>query len=440
MRFKYLIIGNSAGGIGAAEAIREIDRDGSLAIISDEPYSTYSRPLISKYLSKERAFDTMLYRPTEFYEQKDIASLLGKRVTGLDPESHVAELSSGEKIEWEKLLLATGGTPIVPPIKGADRQGVFSFTTFDDAKAIDDFLDGCSKAVVIGGGLIGVSVTEALVKRGIEVSIVEMKERILNTMLDEQASSIVGAHLEREGIEIVTGHTVTEISGKPSIKEAVLDNGERIPCDFVVVAIGVKPRAELASTANIEVNQGIVVDRHMCTSCPDIYSCGDVAEAYDFVYGSHRVIPIWPSAYLGGRVAGRNMAGVPTEYAGTTAMNSLNYFGLDIVSAGMVTPLDDGTYETITKQADSIYKSVLLRDEHVVGIVFIGDIEKSGIIYGLMKDQVDVSGFKQKLVEDDFGLVSLPRKLWQELVETAPPEWTPHVSATVGVVENHAGE
>jgi NAD(P)H-nitrite reductase large subunit len=164
MRTKYLSIGNSAGGIGAAEAIREVDRAGSITIISDEPYPPYSRPLISKYLTKERTLERMLFRPVDFYSQNNIVSLLGKKVKGLGLESHTAELNGDERVVWEKLLLATGGIPIVPRIEGIGKGGVFTFTTIDDAKAIDGFLDNADKAVVIGGGLIGISVTEALVR------------------------------------------------------------------------------------------------------------------------------------------------------------------------------------------------------------------------------------------------------------------------------------
>ena len=440
MRTKYLIIGNSAGGIAAAEAIREVDKIGSLMIISDEPYPAYSRPLISKYLTRERNLDGMLFRPADFYSQNDIVSLSGKKVKGLGLESHTAEVERVERIVWEKLLLATGGVPIVPRIEGMGRRGVFTFISLDDAKAIDGFLDNASKAVVIGGGLIGISVTEALVQRGVEVAVVEMKERILNTILDEQASSIAEEALRQASVSIVTSHTVAEICGEETVSRVVLDDGEEIYCDLVVVAIGVVPRIELVEGIGIKVNRGIVVDRHMATSHPDIYSCGDAAEAYDFVYGENRLTPIWPNAYLGGRIAGYNMAGVKTEYPGGTAMNSLNYFGLDIAAAGMVAPSYGDGCEVLSRQNDGIYRKVILKDDLLVGMVFVGDIEKSGIVFSLMRDRVDVGGFKQALVADDFGLVSLPRELWQERLETPPPELVSQPVMPVETVEDFAGE
>jgi NAD(P)H-nitrite reductase large subunit len=422
-KVKYLIIGNSAGGIGAAEAIREVDRGGRIAIVSDEPYPAYSRPLISEYLASRRPLEKMLFRPAGFYEKNQIQAILGQKVEQLNTGEGTIRLESGGKIAWEKLLLATGGQPIVPRIEGASRGGIFTFATLDDAKAIDQYLSHrVGQAVVIGGGLIGVSVTEALVKRGIKVTIVEMKERILNTILDAEASALAEERLKEAGVRVVTGHTVASVSSyylAGDVTGVTLDDSRPIPCELVIVAIGVQPRTELVGGSRIKINRGIVVDRHMATSSANVYACGDAAEAYDFVYGENRLTPIWPNAYLGGRVAGFNMAGVPTEYAGGTAMNSLKYFGLNAVSAGMVDP-PDNSYEILTKKRNHTYKKVVLKDGLVVGLVFAGDIEKSGIVFSLMKDRVNVEGFKQALVADDFGLISLPEEIWRPRLE-APP-------------------
>ena len=417
VKAKYLIIGNSAGGIAAAEAIREMDKAGEITIISDEPYHAYSRPLISEYLAKRCPLERMLFRPADFYEKNNIRTFLGKKAQHLDIDKHIVELESGEKIRWEKLLLATGGLPIVPEIEGIELKGVFTFTKLDDAKAIDEFLSHYGikvRAIVIGGGLIGVGVTEALVRRGIEATIVEMKERILNTILDEEGSTLEEKTLTEAGVEIITGHTVGKIgSYLPGEATGVtLDDTRPIPCELVIVAIGVRPRLDLAIGTGIKVNRGIVVDRRMATSNPEVFACGDVVEAHDFIYGENRLTPIWPNAYMGGRVAGFNMAGVPTEYSGGTAMNSLKYFGLAVASAGMVNPPDD-SYEVISNRYDHMYKKVVLKDGLVVGMVFAGDIEKSGVVFSLMKDRVEVERFKQALVAEDFSLASLPEEMWR---------------------------
>jgi NAD(P)H-nitrite reductase large subunit len=425
MKTKYLIIGNSAGGIGAVEAIRQVDKAGAVTIVSDEPYPAYSRPLTSEYLAEGRLLEKMLFRPPDFYKENNVQTILGQKVAGLNISRHTIELENGEKITWDKLLLATGGSPIVPRIEGIGFKGVFTFNKLDDAKAIDKSLKPAAQAVVIGGGLIGVSVAEALVKRGVKVTMVEMKERILNTILDEEASALEEEALRQAGVEIITGHTVAEITSDPSTGEAIsgvtLDDGQPIPCEMVIIAIGVQPRLELVSGTEIKTNRGIVVDRYMATSILDVYACGDVAEAYDFVYGENRLTPIWPNAYIGGRTAGFNMAGIPTEYPGGTAMNSLNYFGLDVVSVGIVNPADD-SYQVLSEKYDNTYHKVVLKDGLVVGMVFAGNIEKSGIVFGLMKDGVNVDDFKQELVAGDFGLVSLPEEIWRPQLEVLPSE------------------
>ena len=421
MNTKYLVIGNSAGGIGAVEAIRKIDKKGSIVIVSDEPYPSYSRPLISKYLSGERNLDGMLYRPADFYEQNNIKTIFGKKVNTIDLKSRTAEID-GKKIVWKKLLLATGGKPIVPKVKGGEKKGVFSYITLDDAKAIDGFLSNVHDAVVIGGGLIGMSVTEALKKRGVNVNVIEMKERVLNTILDEKASLMAEKAVVQAGVKIITGHTVAEVTGETKVTGAILDDGTKIPCNLVVFAIGVLPRTELAENAGVKVNRGILVDNHMRTDHPDVYACGDCAEAYDFIYGINRVIPILPNAYIEGMVAGGNMAGMETEYSGGTAMNSLNYFDLDIATAGMVNLPEDDNCEVISIRNDVSYQKVILRNDRLVGMVLVGEIEKSGILFGLMREQVDVGGFKQLLLSPDFGLAKLPREKWQERLEITPLE------------------
>jgi NAD(P)H-nitrite reductase large subunit len=423
-KIKYLIIGNSAGGIGAAEAIRELDRVGKIAIISDEPYPAYSRPLFSEHLFEGRPLERMLYRPPDFYEQNNIKTLFGEKVAKIDFSRHSLELESGRKLEWQKLLLAPGGSPIVPQMKGGELKEVFTFTRLDDAKAIGQFLNSHkreTRALVIGGGLIGVSASEALVRWGVKVTIVEMKDWILNTILDEEAAALEAKALDEAGVDIITGRTVAKIKSNTSgeVSNAELDDGRKIAADLVVVAIGVTPRLELA--VGLKTNRGIIVDRSMQTSMPDVYACGDVAEAYDFVFGENRVTPVWPNAYVGGRVAGQNMAGSKAEYQGGTAMNSLKYFGVDIVSAGMVMPPDKG-YEVLTQRGYGIYKKVILKDGLIKGLVFAGDIEKSGIIYNLMKERVKVDGFKQELLSDDFGLASLPEEFWRPRLTIPPSE------------------
>jgi NAD(P)H-nitrite reductase large subunit len=412
-RTRYLIVGNSAGGIGAVEAIRQVDAGGPITIVSDEPYPAYSRPEISEYLAGLTTVERMLFRPPDFYEKNGVEAMLGVAATRLDLRKKRLEFEDGRTLAWEKLLLATGGRPTVPRIPGAAREGIFTFTTLADADRIRDALRPDSRAIVIGAGLIGLSLTHALVRLGVPVVMVELLDRPLANALDREAAGVVERALRAAGVELVFGQTVAQVLGRPEDDRRVggvrLQDGRQLPCEMLAIAIGVTPRTELAAEAGLRVSRGIVVDRNMATSHANVYACGDAAEAFDFVHGVERLTPIWPNAYIGGRVAGLNMAGRETAYSGGTGMNALTYFGLAIVSAGLQEPGDGPGYEVLTcSDGDGTYRKVVLRDGRVAGLTLVGDIERSGIIFGLMRDGTDVSAFKEALVAPDFGLTMLP--------------------------------
>jgi len=413
----HLIIGNSAGGIGAAEAIRNVDTAVSIIMVSEEPYPVYSRPLISEYLSHDRDIEGMLYRPADFYKNHSIQLFLGKKALSINTRQCMVKMDSGEDIYWKHLLIATGGKPIIPSVTGKDKKGVFSFLSINDAKEIDAYLarGSVKRAVVIGGGLIGISVSQALRERNIDVTIVEMKDRILNTILDETTSAIACSAVKGSGVKIITGNTVKDINGHAAVHSVTLDSGERIECEIVIMAIGVLPRIELAENTGINLNRGIVVDRHMMTNIPHIYACGDVAESYDFVLDANRLTPLWPNAYIGGRTAGFNMAGVATEYKGGTAMNSINYFGLSIATAGLVyAPEGRKEFDTLIKNDEHGYRKVIVNENRIAGLILSGDIDKAGILFGLMRENIDISTFKSSLLADDFGLAYLPASIRKE--------------------------
>jgi NAD(P)H-nitrite reductase large subunit len=421
METKYLIIGNAAGGIGAIEGIRSVDKSGAVTVVSSEPYAAYSRPLIAEYLSGERDFDGMRYRPAEFYEKNKVTTLFGNGVSKIDIGQHAAILADGQKITFEKLLIATGGAPIMPKTPGMEAKGVFNFINLDDAKKIKNYIAGRQiSAVVIGGGLIGLSVSEALKKNGVKVTVVELKDYILNTILDAEAGAFAASAVKKAGVNIMTGRTVVKIeSGTDgAVTGVTLDNGSSVGCEMVVFAIGVRPNADVATGTGIKVNRGILVDRHMATNIEGIYACGDVAEAYDFISEAARLTPIWPNAYIGGRTAGLNMAGKTVQYPGGTAMNSLKYFGMEIVTAGLVTSPAPG-YEAMSGAGPATFRKIILKNGIIAGMVYIGNIEKAGIVFSFMKDRVNVGNFKKLLVSDDLNMASLPESIYRS--KLTPP-------------------
>jgi NAD(P)H-nitrite reductase large subunit len=417
----YVIIGGSAGGIGAIEAIREEDTKGTITVISEEKVPQYSRPMISEFVSREATLDEMKYRDDQFWKNNKIKILNGITAKKIDFTKKQVETDAGDKINYDKLLIATGGKPFVPRMEGGEKKGVFTFTELSSAEGIESKVGQSKTAVVIGGGLIGVSVSEALVKRGIKVTLVELKENILNLILDKTASNIAETVITNAGVTIITGQTVQRIISRQddptAVGGVVMTDNTEIPCDLVIVAIGVIPRTELVKDTSLKINRGIVVDRFMRTNIPDVFACGDVAEAYDFLIEQNRLLPLWPLAYLGGRVAGYNMTGKKVEYDGGTIMSSLKYFELPIIAVGDINPQDMSGYDELVelKPEKPIYKKILLKNNVIVGFIFLGEIEKAGILFRLLKNHVNVSEIQDSLLSEDFGIVSLPQIVRQEM-------------------------
>jgi NAD(P)H-nitrite reductase large subunit len=420
---KYVIIGASAAGIGAVEAIREVDPIGTLIVITDETCAHYSRPMISDFVSGKADIKKVNCRTEDFWKQNNVEAVLGKKVTAINFDEKTVLLESGEKVPYEKLLIATGGKPFVPKMEGSDKDGVFTFTTLKDAQSLASKIDAirAKSAVVIGAGLIGISVTEALVKRGLKVSMVELQDKILSLLLDPKGSDIMEAVLRRAGVNIITGQSVQKIIGKPEndavVGGVILTKGDQLACDLVVVAIGVIPRSELVAGTAVKTNRGIVVDNMMQTNVPDVYASGDVAEAYDFVLNQNRLLPLWPLAVLEGQVAGCNMAGKKATYAGGTNMSSLKYFGIPVVSVGLANPKEDPALEVLTKYEPehNLYKKLVLKNNVIVGMTLVNSIERAGILYYLMKNQINVKKFKEQLLADDFSWASFPVTLQRKM-------------------------
>jgi NAD(P)H-nitrite reductase large subunit len=365
----------------------------------------------------------MYYRPADFYEKNRVETLLGVHVTEVHPQERSISLAGGGKLAYDRLLIATGGKPFVPPVPGANLRGVFTFITWEEARQMERFIEetGAQSALVIGAGLIGLKTIEALLARGIQVTVVELADRILSTIFDATASRLAEIILRREGVDIQTNTTVTEIIGRGGrVDHAVLRDGERIDCDMVVFAIGVRPNTSLIpADSGIKIERGIRVDGQMCTSVSDIYAAGDCVEAYDKLIDAYRQIAIWPLAYRQGYVAGCNMAGGDCEYGGGFPMNSISVCDVPTISVGLVDPPDDGDRYEIMDDYDReslTYRKLVLRGRRLVGAMFINDIDRAGIYTGLIRDQADISQFRDHLLSGSFGLISLPKDYRKHLV------------------------
>lgn len=417
--YDYLILGNSTAGIAAMEAIREEDAQGSMAIVSDQIAHCYCSPLITYVLCGKVPEERLNYRPRDIYRQLDVTTYLGRAATSLDPASHTVTLADGLQLRYGQLLLAIGGTPIVPDLPGADLDGVFTFTRYEDMARVREFINShkVRQAVVVGAGMIGVKVAEAFAHLGLETTVVELRDRVLALALDETGSEMAEQAMQDHGIRVITSSAVTSLGGSNGLVQSVtLDSGSRLPAQIVVLAVGVRPNVKLAQQAGLSVSRGVLVDNHLRTSDPDIYAAGDVAEAYDPLTDDLRPLAIWPAAYLQGEVAGRNMAGTNVAYEGSIAMNSIQVCGLPTISVGLVEP--PGRAEVLEyRSADGkSYRRMFLLNDRIVGAVFVGDVDRAGIITGLIRSRMDVSSFKEKLIQRDLGLLSLPKQYRKHIV------------------------
>ena len=419
----YVIVGNSAAAVGAIEAIRAHDQDNPITVVTDEPHYVYSRPLISYLLGGLVDETQMYYRSPDFYDCNGVEVMLGTEVVDIASEEQSLSLAGGGSLSYDRLLIATGGIPFVPPLPGVDLVGVFTFTRWEDARQIDSFIEkrGVESALVVGGGLIGLKTTEALLERSVNVTVVELADRILSISFDRTASKLAETILRQAGVDLRTDTSAEEIVGKAGrVDHAVLRDGERVDCDMVVFAIGVRPNVDfIPDEAGITVNRGIVVDRSMRTSVPSVYAAGDCVEAYDSLLGIDRPIAIWPNAYRQGYVAGCNMAGAEKEYDGGFPMNSVEVCGVPTISVGLTDPQEDKDRYEVMEEYDRevpVYKKLVLRGNRLVGAICVGNIDRVGIYTGLIRDQADIGPFKDHLLSGSFGLISLPTDYRKHLV------------------------
>lgn len=393
----YVIIGNSIAAVACIEGIRSVDKKGAITVISAEKYPVYGRPLISYCLLGRVKRENMNYRPADFYQKNGAEVLYGRVARKIDPEAKTVELDGGEAIPYDRLLVATGSRPFVPPMQGLDGvKDRLSFMTMDDMLALEGALSKDKDVLVIGAGLIGLKCVEGILERVKSVSVVDMADRILPSILDKEGAAIVQRGLEARGVKFFLGDSAERFEGSA----AYLKNSKKkIEFDILVVAVGVRPNTELVKEAGGEVNRGIVVDKGMRTSIKDVYAAGDCAEGYDSSVGSGRILALLPNAYFQGSVAGVNMAGGMAVHDDAIPMNAIGFFETHVLTAGVY----EG--ECIEEVSDKVYKKLFLKEGRLVGFILINDFLRAGIYTSLIRN-------KTSLAEVGFELLkSNPRLL-----------------------------
>ncbi len=413
IKMRYVIIGGSAAAISAVETIRSIDRESPIDLFSDEPTPLFSRVLLPYYIAEELSKPLLNFRSADFFEQNNVTPHVGVKIQQISVDSKVAHTENGDSYLYDKLLMATGGNPIIPPIQGIEKQGISTLKTMADAERIYH-LKG-KKAVVIGAGSVGVESCISLKRRGMDVTLLEQLGHVLPTVFDDEAASIIQKRIENLGIKTVVGERALQFTGNGHVKGVMTDSGE-IECDMVVLAVGVKPAIELALRAGIDIGPigGIKVNGQMMTSAQGVYAAGDVAETYDITRDTNWINAIWPCAVEQGRVAGSNMVGRETPYEGSFRRNSIgNFIGVPAISMGLTRGdtcsgcESGGEFQEIRKRTKDTYKKLILKKGRLVGAISVGLTQKAGLFYILIKKQIPVSDYVPILMSRNLNFIDI---------------------------------
>ena len=402
---QYVIIGNSTAATFAIEGIRAVDKAGSITVISDETRPAYGRPLISYYLYGRIKLENTDYRSASFYTDNGVTVKYGVRAEKIDPEKKNVALSDGSAIGYDKLLVATGSSPLVPPAEGLDTVQYHTFMTMDSALALEKELSPEKRVLVVGAGLIGLKCVEGILDRVGSVTVVDLAARILPSILDEEGSAIVQERLGARGVSFILGDCAVRYA--PGL--ATLRSGKEVPFDILVIAAGVRPNVSLVREAGGEVNRGIVVNDRQETTIPDVYAAGDNCESYDICSGTRRILALLPNAAFQGETAGRNMAGGDAAFDKAAPFNALGLFDTHIATAGVY----EGEAYTDTSEG---YKKLFVKDNKLVGFILIDCIERAGIYTSLIREQTPLDTVDFELLKKNPVLMAFARGTRAEIL------------------------
>jgi nitrite reductase (NADH) large subunit len=408
-RAQLVVVGNGMAGMRAVEELiaRAADRF-DITVIGAEPHPNYNRILLSAVLAGEKTLDEIVVNPHGWYAERGIRLIAGTRATGIDRTARRVALADGSSLRYDKLLLATGSKPLAPPIPGLGYPNVRAFRDIADAEAMIAAASTGGRAVVIGGGLLGLEAAWGLKRRGMAVALVHLMPTLMERQLDVAAGELLRRDLDARGIAFYTNSQTEEIVGTDRAEAVVLADGRRIPADFVVLAVGIRPNIDLARGADLDVNRGILVGDDMATSDPNIYAVGECIEHNGQVFGL--VAPIWDQA----KVCGARLAGdADAAYVPPPVFTSLKITGVDVFSVGRLAAADAADEEiTLHDEKRGLYKKVILREDRVVGSVLYGSVADGPWYVDLMRARADVSLIRDQIV---FG------RAFAEQVRAKPP-------------------
>jgi NAD(P)H-nitrite reductase large subunit len=403
---RYVIVGAGPAGVIAAETLRAADPAGDVLLIAGEPGPPYSRMAIPYYLTGmiDEA-GTTLRKTAGHYDDLGIRIRHGRVERVLADDGRLA-LAGGGSVSFERLLLATGATPVRPPIEGLELPGVHPCWTLEDARNIVRLAEPGSHVVLLGAGFIGCIILESLIERGVNLTVVEMGDRMVPRMLDATAGGMLKRWCEGKGLKVLTSTSITRIApakaagdGRDSLS-VELSSGETIPAHLVVMAAGVRANLEILEGTGIKTDQGVLVDRHLRSSHPRVYAAGDVAQGPDFSTGGFSVHAVQPTAADHGRIAALNMAGGEASYKGSLVMNVLDTLGLVSCSFGRWQGADGGVRAERVDEAAYKYINLQFADDRLIGAISLGRTDWVGVLRGLIQTEVPLGPWKDKLIAD----------------------------------------
>jgi len=397
----YLIAGASHAGLEAVHNIRLVDQESSITVITRDVEPPYSPTILPYIVSGQSKPGQVVLRNDDYFKLNDITLVGGDQLTSIDEENKTVTLASGAQWQYGKLLLATGADPIIPPIPGLDKVTFHVLRTMKDALVLKDTAESAKSAIVLGAGLIGMHGAENLQHAGLDVTIVEMADQVLPGYFDEKAAGVIEEAFNNNGVTMRMGSRVVEVQNSGQRSKVILENGDSIEADLLLVATGVKPDLAYLADTKIECDTGIIVDDQMCTSNPDIWAAGDVAQAKDF-YGEEKVMTgILPDAVDQGRIAARYMCedSVAGPYPGGIPINTYTFYGKQAISVGISNATDGIEELTSVDEANQSYLKILLKDNQLHGISTINAEMDGGVMLQLILRKVDLQPVKEAFIK-----------------------------------------
>jgi len=396
----YLIVGAGPAGVVAAETLRRTDPAGKVAMIGDEPEPPYSRMAIPYLLAENIGEDgTHLRHGAGHYEERGI-EVLRDRVAKIDTKGRQVTLEGGGTRGYDRLLIATGSHATRPPISGMDLEGGQNCWTLEDARRIAKSTKKGSRVVLMGAGFIGCIVLEALAARNVELTVVEMEDRMVPRMMDETGGEMIKRWCESKGVKVLTSTKVEAIAESAGGLTLTLGNGKTLEADLVVCATGVKPNIAFLEGSGIETDVGVLVDERLQSNVDGVFAAGDVAQGPDFSTGAHQIHAIQPTATEHGRIAALNMAGQKTRYGGSLSMNVLATLGLISSSFGLWQGVESGQQAKAVDKDGFKYLRLEFDGDVLVGALALGLTQHVGVVRGLIQTRAPLGEWKDRLLQD----------------------------------------